>query len=303
MAELLATPASARALTFAVGGVGVRLRIESHALAERLLPALEPLASPVEAAIEVVAVEGEPPPAPWNTSDEGEHYAADDRVQVLAGAESVLGRDGDRGAFWVRDAEALPRWETAAPLRTLLRWLLRDHGLHFVHGAAVVGARGAALLAGASGAGKSTTALAAADAGLGYVGDDYCAVALRGPAVHALYAVGKVDAEGLRRVAGGAATLRVLPGGPTPDGKHLVVPPGLTRSAPLVSIVLPHFGIGPLTPASPAEALRALATSILLLPRSTQADLDGLGELVRALPAYRLPLGDDPVAALREHLA
>jgi hypothetical protein len=233
-------------------------------------------------------------------------------VQVLAGAESALGRDGDRGAFWVRDAEALPRWETAAPLRTLLRWLLRDHGLHFVHGAAVVGARGAALLAGASGAGKSTTALAAAEAGLGYVGDDYCAVALRGPEVHALYAVGKVDAAGLRRVAAGAAAsdgpahaggMRVLSGGPTPDGKHLVVPPGLTRSAPLVSIVLPHFGTGPLAPASRAEALRALATSILLLPRSTQADLDALGELVRALPAYRLPLGDDPIAALREHLA
>jgi hypothetical protein len=67
--------------------------------------------------------------------------------------------------------------------------------------------------------------------------------------------------------------------------------------------VLPHFGSGALTPASPAEALRALATSILLLPRSTQADLDALGALVRALPAYRLPLGVDPVATLREHLA
>ena len=119
--------------------------------------------------------------------------------------------------------------------------------------------------------------------------------------MHALYAVGKVDAAGLGSWRRG--NLRVLPGGPTPDGKHLVVPPGLTRSAPLVSIVLPHFGPGPLAPASCAEALRALATSILLLPRSTPADLDALGALVRALPAYRLPVGDDPVAALREHLA
>src|SRR5205085_1064715 len=78
--------------------------------------------------------------------------------------------------FWVRDARSLTRWETAAPLRTLLRWTLRP--LQMVHAAAVVGPRGAALLAGPSGAGKSTTALAAAEHGLGFVADDYCAVDL-----------------------------------------------------------------------------------------------------------------------------
>jgi hypothetical protein len=275
--------------------VGVRLRVGSEALAERLTPALAPLAGG-ESVLDVVAVEGTPP---WDAPDDGELYAEGDGVQVLQGPDSVLVRRGDRGAFWVRDAEALPRWETAAPLRTLLRWMLRDHGLHLVHGAAVVGPRGAALLAGASGAGKSTTALAAAEAGLGYVGDDYCAVRL-GATVHALYAVGKVDANGLRRVP----SLRVLPGGPTPDGKELVLPRGLTRSAPLVSIVLPRVGPGgPLEPAGRAEALRALATSILLLPRSTQDDLAALGALVRSLPAFRLPLGDDPVPVLEEHLA
>ena len=289
-----------RALTFAVGPVGIRLRIAGEALVERLAPALEPLETARPHDVDIVAFEGDLPSPPWDATAAGEHYVAAGGVQVLHGPDTLLLLDGDRGAFWARDAEALPRWETAAPLRTLLRWALREHGLHLVHGAAVVGARGAALLAGRSGAGKSTTALAAAEAGLGYVGDDYCAVELGDPPrVHALYAVGKVDAAGLRRVPG----LRVLPGGPTPDGKELVVPRGLTRSAPLVSIVLPRVGRGaPLAPATSAEALSALATSILLLPRSTQADLDALGALVRALPAYGLQLGDDPAAILAKHL-
>lgn len=287
----------------------------SEALAERLVPALAALASDRRCDLDIVAFEGSLPAPPWEASAPGEHYAQADGVQVLHGDDTLLLLDGDRGAFWARDAEALPRWETAAPLRTLLRWALREHGLHLVHGAAIVGPRGATLLAGPSGAGKSTTALAAAQAGLGYIGDDYCAVELGDPPrVHALYAVGKVDAPGLRRVHG----LRLLPGGPTPDGKELVVPRGLTRSAPLVSIVLPRVArrAGPradraavraphahLAPATRAESLSALATSILLLPRSTQADLDALGVLVRALPAYRLVLGDDPVAVLAEHLA
>jgi hypothetical protein len=243
---------------------------------------------------EIVAWQGEPAPPLWDTEEE--HVSARDGVEVLRSRRTVRLLQGDRAAFWARDADALTRWETAAPLRTLLRWALRRHGLHVVHAAAVAGARGAALLAGASGAGKSTTALAAAEAGLGFIADDYCAVTTDAPPrVHALCAVGKLEAPW--------PSLRLLPGGPTPDGKHLVVPDGLTRDAPLVSILLPRVGRGgPLEPASPAEALRALATSMLLLPRSTQEDLAVLGALVRALPAYRLPLGDDPVRTIAEHL-
>lgn len=296
-----------RTLALAPGGVSIRLRIAGEALAERLAPALAPLAvdaSPPQ--LDIVAWEGALPPPPWEASAQGEHYAADDGVQVLQGPESLTVLDGGRAAFWVRDARSLPRWETAAPLRTLLRWALRGHGLHLVHAAAVVGVRGAALLAGTSGAGKSTTALAASDAGLGYVGDDYCAVdGDDPPRAHALNAVGKLDAGGLHRLP--ALRERMLAGGPTPEGKELVVPRGVVRSAPLVSIVLPRVAAagGPLEPARSAEALSALATSLLLFPGSRQEDFAPLGALVRALPAHRLPLGPDPAAAaavLADHL-
>ncbi len=75
-----------------------------------------------------------------------------------------------------------------------------------------------------------------------------------------------------------------------------------------MSIVLPRVA-GPapaLEPARTAEALSALATSVLLLPRSRQEDLAALGALARSLPAHRLTLGPDPHAAaavLAEHLA
>jgi hypothetical protein len=281
-----------RTLTLSVG-----VRVQISGLTDVLTPGL--IEGDAPARVEVVAWEGDPAPPLWDTEEE--HVSAREGVEVLRSRDTVRLLHGDRAAFWVRDAGVLTRWETAAPLRTLLRWALRRHGLHVVHAAAVVGARGAALLAGASGAGKSTTALAAAEAGLGFIADDYCAIApCAPPRAHALCAVGKLESPwpGLRR----------LPGGPTPDGKHIVVPDGLTREAPLASIVLPRVGgAAPgLERARPAEALSALAGSLLLLPGSRQADLAALGVLARSLPAYRLTTGPDPhvaAALLAEHLA
>ena len=225
---LAAAGAPERALTFAVGPVGIRLRIAGEALAERLAPALEPLAAARPHDVDIVAFEGELPSPPWDASAPGEHYAAADGVQVLHGPDTLLLLDGNRGAFWARDAEALPRWETAAPLRTLLRWALREHGLHLVHGAAVVGARGAALLAGRSGAGKSTTALAAAEAGLGLRRRRLLRGRAERPAAGPRALRGRQGRR--RRTAPGPGPAGAA-GRPTPDGKELVVPRGLTRSA------------------------------------------------------------------------
>ena len=46
-----------------------------------------------------------------------------------------------------------------APFRTILTWWAADHRLALVHAAAVATGDGAVVLAGTSGAGKSTTAL------------------------------------------------------------------------------------------------------------------------------------------------
>ena len=274
--------------------VGVRVRIAG--LAEQLAPAL--IEGDAVARTEIVAWSGEPSPPVWDTDEE--HYSAGQGVQVLRSRDTLRLHAGDRGALWVRDPGVLTRWETAAPLRTLLRWALRDHGLHMVHGAAVVGPRGAAVLAGPSGAGKSTTALAAAQAGLGFVADDYCAVALGGPVVHALCGVGKLAEPwpGLRVRPRRADARRQAARRPARADPRSVI--GLDRAAA-------RRGRRAAARAGPPRRGAQRAGDVaLLLPGSSQDDLAALGGLARSLPAHRLVTGPDPRAAaavLAEHLA
>ncbi len=179
-----------------------------------------------------------------------------------------------------------------------------------MHGAVVGDERGGLLLVGAGGSGKSTTALTAALAGMRYVGDDHCAVALGDPLVaHGLYAIGKAD----------AATMALLPGleplaGDLPltyEGKRLL---DLSRSGALAqqlalrAIVLPHVAAatGRPVPVTPGEALAALApTTLVQLPGSRAADGAAMARLAATLPARRLAVGPGPetvVAALQEIL-
>ena len=209
---------------------------------------------------------------------------------------------GDRAAFWVRDAEALTRWETAAPLRTLLRWALRGHGAHMVHAAAVVGPRGAALLAGPSGAGKSTTALAASVAGLGYIADDYCAVELGAPPIaHALCAVGKLETPWPR--------LDILPGGATPDGKQIVSPAQAhaLRTNRLARAVARHRarpGAGARPAGRGAERARRVAAAAPRQPPGRPAGARRARALAARPPARHGPRpGRGRRALLAEHLA
>ena len=148
--------------------------------------------------------------------------------------------------------------------------------------AAAVGVRGhGVLLAGAGGAGKSTTALAAYARGLELCGDDYCALG-PGPTVHALYGVGKLEPDAARLV-------------PELDGPIVALEP--TPSLALSAVVLPRVvpgGRTTLTPVSPAAALRALApSSTFQLPGAPRGPFAALAALVRELPAYRLELWED----------
>src|SRR5262249_43157012 len=160
----------------------------------------------------------------------------------------------------------LPAWAKASPFRIALSWLLNRNGMQMVHGAAVSVGNKAALLAGAGGAGKSTTALACALAGMGYLGDDYCAVEPSSRKVHMVYRTAKVlsptvamlpalrhwlanrDRIGLEK---GVMFLK------TGDVQ-------LVRSATLSAIMLPHLsseGRTHIFPASPADAIRAILPS------------------------------------------
>src|SRR4051812_39566897 len=98
--------------------VGVRVRIAGEELVERLTPAL--VQGDAMPRVDIVAWEGEPAPPTVAASED--HYSARGGVQVLCSRDALQLCDGDRAAFWVRDAAALARWETASPLRTPLSW-------------------------------------------------------------------------------------------------------------------------------------------------------------------------------------
>ncbi len=229
------------------------------------------------------------------------------RAAFVGDAEALSVYDPERyaGAYWIRDVAAVREYDKPAPLRLLLSWWLEQRGATLVHGAAVGDDRGAVLLAGQAGAGKSTTALACLAAGLRYVADDYCVVAGEPePVVHSIYCSGKAV----------TANLGLLPDLteliPQPDtcfeeksiyylGEHL--PERLAPRLPLRAVLVPQIAGGAETriePASAATAQAALAPSTLIHhAHSGGAAFGRLAALVRAVPCHRLLVGDRPAGA------
>jgi hypothetical protein len=217
---------------------------------------------------------------------------------------SVLDLARGHAIVCAADAAAIPFFERACPLRPVIAWWLRRHGVQLLHGAAVGTAGGAVMLAGKSGAGKSTTALRCMLAGLDYLGDDLCGVSGgEAPVVHCVYSSAKThrhDTAALGRLAGAVANPA------DPDSEKAIYflyphwPERIARARPLRAILLPdHRARGPIgfAPASPAEVLVAIGpTTATLLPDAGGELLEILAPLVRALPCYRFALGGDPAA-------
>jgi hypothetical protein len=185
------------------------------------------------------------------------------------------------------------------------------------HAAAVAHDGAAALLVGAGGAGKSTTALACAIAGADYLGDDLVLVEPGGvngerePAVHALFATAKLNADSARAVGAGAWPRL----GVTPKRKDVFAVGEklrVVRSAQLVTMIV-------LSPSEPGRSQPARipipklvgAMAPMALPLAWRAGtpatwLATAASLARRLPAYCLPVNwdlDGLAAAVREIIA
>lgn len=211
---------------------------------------------------------------------------------------SVYDSERRLGLFWREDAASLPYFERGSPLRTILNWWLSEQGCQLVHAGAVGRAAKAALLVGKGGSGKSTASLACLQAGMSYLGDDYCLVSFNGgPVVHSLYTTAKlVGGDDLERFP--ALKEHFQPGA---DGEKALVfvhehfPDQVERSMPVAALCIleiNHTGETRLLPATPASALMALAPStIVQLPGAGDGAMRSLGRLVHAVPCYRLSLG------------
>lgn len=210
------------------------------------------------------------------------------------------------GLFWMESAQALPFGECSFPLRNLLHWWSLPQALQPVHAGAVGNENGAVLLAGKSGSGKSTGALACLAAGMHYLGDDYVMIEnTRRPMAYSLYGTAKLHPRSLVLLPqlAKAASPQKLAG----DKSILLLnehfPDRLRACTPLRAVLLPHVGeVTRLRPATPVEALMALApTTIMQLEGGSREAYGKMSGLVKTLPCLWLELGD--VAQLPDVIA
>lgn len=312
-----ASPAACDEVALAVGGTVLGVSFASSAMADAFMPALERLRVPAMPASARVAVwdttsSGIPvPPFPWSPGDvgpggtvariDGGRYRTLYRDEVR-GFHSLAVCDLERlsGYLWYDSHERIHWYERAEPLRAFIHWMLTSSTRYLAHASAVGDERGALLLTGSGGAGKTTTALASIDAGLCFVADNYLLISLENePIAHGLYGTAKLWPQTLTRLPHLAPYVRTLK---VATDEKLVVdvaryrPQSIAQQLPVKAVVVPEV-----KPASetrverctPIDALLALApTTIFQLPR-TDRGLAGMSALVRRLPTYKLKLGED----------
>lgn len=303
----------------AIAGRPVTLRFAGGALLSPLLGALEHALgpSPADPALVVNLFDNvstgcafEPGPGRERLGDETGETGAQwlmnsGRVQAgfhgVSGVLSVFDRAERQAFWWTRDASGVAWFEQAAPLRALFHWWLQTCGVQFLHAAAIDTPHGAVLLAGKGGSGKSTSALACATAGLGYIADDYCLLDDVGvPTVFSLFSSAKVPPPTAARFP---ALVAELSRGRTLDAPKTVYFLALHPSVRVVTegrvlaMVFPRVtGRSDVTfaPMSSAQAFAALAPStIFQLPGAQQTDAARIAALARRIPAFVAEVGPD----------
>lgn len=195
----------------------------------------------------------------------------------------------------------IPPWEFGSPFRLFLHWAYAAANMRLTH-AATLGLGGyGALIAGASGSGKSSTTLAGLLNGLDSVGDDYVLVEQGARVVaHSVFTVFKQDREGLRRA--GVAQSEIDAAELNWHGKvefeaAKLSPKGLASSMEIGALLIPEVARLRRTAIETATARQAalsLAPSgVFQLPGDTTEGFGFLAGLVRRLPAFRVRLSED----------
>ena len=301
---------------YSIGGRTIRLRFAGSALVPRITPALEHLTTQPDAspALTVCLWDGESTqslksPAPRSLKDDtgrGEvrHFYGDRILTAYnngSGAVSMMERSKNLALWWIRDAADVPFYESGSPLLTLFHWWMNGRGLQVVHAGAVGTRKAGVLLAGRSGSGKSTTALACLDSELLYAGDDHCLLGMNPiPYVFSLYSSAKLEADQMQRFP---HLLNAMSHLDRPDTEKMTLllgqhyPDKMTNGFPVRAIFVPRVAHRPdttLSPISAGMALRALApTTLLQLPYAKQSALADMARFVKKVPCFELELGTE----------
>jgi hypothetical protein len=319
-AELAHTssPSGVRVTHLRLAGLPVRLRVAGPALAdqlERCFPPSDDTEAGAPAALTIDA---------WDRAHTGVGCPgvpfAPDATDALGGGLlkqfgsgavlhyerardiAALDRPERRLYFCVEAADSMELHLRSKPFPYLLATWYRDRGVQQLHAALVSRHGRGVLFVGASGSGKSTSALACALAGFDYLGDDYVGFAIEGNDClgHAFYSGARVDDATIGRFPALAGHVTAPIG--RWERKGMVRIPDLASckmalATRIAAIVIPEIhrgGLPRLTAAPPGVALRCLAPSTLLVPLGAGAPgLATIGALVRRVPCFRMELGSE----------
>lgn len=227
---------------------------------------------------------------------------------------NVMDLESGEAVYWVKNADHLPYWSKASPLRTLLHWALERDGAQLLHAAAVGDANGAVLITGKGGVGKSTTALTGLVHGLHYAADDYLAVRLEPvPMVYSLFSTAKLNAwdiEKFPQLAPHVTNLQSFHGEKAVMRLHPAFESQIMRAMPLRAVLTPRIEPVATTRFEPADRMllrRAAAfTTLSQLPYAGQRTQAFIESMIDRLPRYEIVLGNEPArvaGAIREFLA
>lgn len=220
--------------------------------------------------------------------------------QVGANTLSMLDSERNLAVYWVPNARQMHYYESGAPLRAINQWWAKSRGLQLVHAGAVGTSDGGVLLAGASGSGKSVTALSCIKSDLLYASDDYVLLSADPvPYLYSLYNSCKVKDSDIQRFP------EFVPAIINEDNikkektilfLHDYYPKKIVTGFKVRAILLPRVtgGKTKLNSVTASIALKAMAPStIFQLPGAGQDDLKMMAKLVRQIPSYFLELGQD----------
>jgi hypothetical protein len=315
-AETLAAEHGLQETPYASGPVALSLSVLGDAYRDRLTAAIGFARGAGGPALRVIALDaqaGADTPPAWHfpVTDNAHLERLHERPDVVGRYDPdtrtwrVLSRARSLAVTWTADARALPEWEDSCPLRDILHWHSAAASWLLLH-AAGIGAEGkGVLLAGAGGSGKSTTTAACVLSGLQTTGDDFVAVEPGRRRAHAIYDTIKLDDASLSALPAWQAGV-ANPARPADQKARLHLwhsrPAALARGGlSLQAILLPRVTgarWSSIAPATAGDALRALAPSTLFLLRGgAAAGMRKTTALLRALPAFRLDLGRDPMEA------
>jgi hypothetical protein len=305
----------------ALAGQVIRLKFVGPALVERIMPSLAHLAIEDDGEHhpdltihlwDAQSTSCALPPSPWTKADfearrqvagaNGPGYRV--AYDLYCGVFSLTALDRKTAYWWAPDADKLPIYESAAPLREILQAWFEDRAGIIAHAAAIGNEDGAILLVGRGGSGKSTTALACVGETMQLIGEDYCLLT-QSPeivTVHSLYASAKLSDHSLQLLPQFQALVqnpRREEGDKAVLFTHRAVP--MQAAGPVRAIVLPRLvdeGETRLARVSAMRALMALApSSILQLSGMGQGALEMFRLLAAQTPTYALDLRGHPSRA------